>query len=137
MQHEQSAGSIHMDGFAAVSRHQYINLITFRKSGETIATAVWFVHDDYRIYVRTGYNAGKVKRIRRNPNVMIEPCNSQGTALGEHRSGVARICEPVEYVRINALLNTKYGVMKRFIDVMTRLRGGSNTYDVIEISGTP
>jgi PPOX class probable F420-dependent enzyme len=56
-----------MDGFAAVSRHQYINLITFRKSGETIATAVWFVHDDYRIYVRTGYNAGKVKRIRAIP----------------------------------------------------------------------
>jgi PPOX class probable F420-dependent enzyme len=98
---------------------------------------VWFVHDNHRIYVRTGYNAGKVKRIRRNPYVMIEPCNSQGTALGEHRSGVARICEPVEYERINALLNTKYGVMKRFIDVMTRLRGGSNTYDVIEISGTP
>ena len=137
MQHEHSAGSIHMDGFAAVSRHQYINLITFRKSGETIATTVWFVHDDYRIYVRTGYNAGKVKRIRSNRYVMIEPCNSQGTALGEHRSGVARICEPVEYERINALLNIKYGVMKRFIDVMTRLRGGSNTYDVIEISGTP
>jgi hypothetical protein len=73
----------------------------------------------------------------RNPNVMIEPCNSQGTALGEHRSGVARICEPVEYERINALLNTKYGVMKRFIDVMTRLRGGSSTYDVIEITGAP
>jgi len=126
-----------MDSFAAVSRHQYINLMTFRSSGETIATTVWFVHDNHRIYVRTGYNAGKVKRIRRNPRVIIEPCTHQGTALGAQISADARICAPSDYERINGLLNQKYGVMKRFVDVMTRLRGGSNTYDVIEITGSP
>ena len=126
-----------MDSFTAVARHQYINLMTFRSSGETIATTVWFVLDNHRIYVRTGHNAGKVKRIRRNSHVIIEPCNSRGVALGPQISADARICVPSEYERINTLLNQKYGVMKRFIDVMTRLRGGSNTYDVIEITGSP
>jgi PPOX class probable F420-dependent enzyme len=126
-----------MDTFAAVSRHQYINLMTFRSSGETIATTVWFVHNNHHIYVRTGYNAGKVKRIRRNPHVIVEPCNRQGIALGPQISADARICAPSDYERINTLLNQKYGVMKRFIDVLTRLRGGSNTYDVIEITGSP
>jgi PPOX class probable F420-dependent enzyme len=78
-----------------------------------------------------------VKRIHRNSHVIVEPCNRKGIALGPQLSADARICAPVEHARINTLLNQKYGVMKRFIDVLTRLRGGSNTYDVIEITGSP
>jgi hypothetical protein len=126
-----------MDSFAALATHQYINLITFRNSGATIATTVWFVHDHHTLYVRTGYNAGKVKRIYRNSHVIVEPCNRKDIALDPQIPAHARICAPVEHARFNTLLNQKYGVMKRFIDVMARLRSGINEYDFIEITSIP
>jgi PPOX class probable F420-dependent enzyme len=126
-----------MDSFAALTTHQYINLITFRNSGATIATTVWFVHDHHTLYVRTGYNAGKVKRIHRNSHISVAPCNQLGTPLGPQIPAHARICAPVEHARINTLLNQKYGVMKHFIDVMARLRSRINEYDFIEITSVP
>ncbi|MFN7472082.1 MAG: PPOX class F420-dependent oxidoreductase, partial [Roseiflexaceae bacterium] len=80
-----------MDGFADLVTHQYINLITYRKSGETVATPVWFVYDNHRLYVGTGRNAGKIKRIRNNPQVQIEACDARGTPLGARITAHARV----------------------------------------------
>jgi PPOX class probable F420-dependent enzyme len=124
-----------MEGFADLYTHQYINLITYRRSGETVATPVWFVHENHRLYVGTGRNAGKIKRIRNNPQVLIEPCDARGTPLGERMTAHARVLDVVEHVRINQLLNRKYGLMKRIIDLISLINGSAKTgRDVIEIT---
>lgn len=122
-----------MNPFASLLSHQYMNLITYRKSGETIATPVWFVHDQQRLYVMTGRNAGKVKRIRNNPSIMLEPCDQRGNTLGDRMTAQARILDPVDHARVNQLLNQKYGVMKRVFDVMAIFNGGTKNRDFIEI----
>jgi uncharacterized protein len=124
-----------MEGFADLYTHQYINLITYRRSGETVATPVWFVHENHRLYVGTGRNAGKIKRIRNNPQVLVEPCDARGTPLGERMTAHARVLDVVEHARINQLLTQKYGLMKRMIDVMALINGSAKTgRDVVEIT---
>lgn len=123
-----------MNPFATLLSHQYINLITLRKSGETVATPVWFVHDNQRLYVMTGRNAGKVKRIRNNPTIMIEACDQRGTRLGDRMPAQARILDEVDHVRVNQLLNQKYGLMKRVFDLMALFNGGIKSRDFIEIT---
>ncbi len=125
-----------MNPFATLISHQYINLITYRKSGEGVATPVWFVHDNQRLYVMTGGNAGKVKRIRNNPVVQIEPCDARGTRLGEGMTANARLLDAADHVRVNQLLNQKYGLMKRLFDLMAFFNGGVKNRDFIEITHT-
>jgi len=70
-------------GFAAFAGHKYLNLETFKKSGEGVKTPVWFAADpsasldssDAKLYVYTIGVSGKVKRIRNNPRVKIAPCD--------------------------------------------------------------
>lgn len=56
----------------------YINLATYKKSGRLVQTPVWFALDQKYLYVRTLATSGKVKRINRNPNVRIAPCEMDG-----------------------------------------------------------
>lgn len=120
-----------MDGFADLVTHQYINLITYRRSGETVATPVWFVIEHPHLYVRSGQNASKVKRIRNNPLVEIEPCDARGKPLGAHLFAQARILDSNDHARIDSLLNQKYGIIKRIVDM---LNGGYTKRDFIEIT---
>lgn len=120
-----------MDGFADLVTHQYINLITYRKSGEAVATPVWFVIEHPYLYVRSGQNASKVKRIRNNPLVEIEPCDARGKPLGARFFAQARMLDSSDHARIDRLLNQKYGIIKRIVDM---LNGGYTNRDFIEIT---
>lgn len=125
-----------MSPFTPLLAHQYINLITHRKSGELVATPVWFVHDQQRLYVMSGRNAGKVKRIRNNAQIFIEPCDARGTTLGDRMAAQAYVLDAVNHARVNQLLNKKYGMMKRIFDLMALFNGGIKSRDFIEITYT-
>ena len=68
--------------FAAVVRHKYIDLVTFRKSGVGVHTPVWFAESDGKLYVMTRSDSGKLKRVRNNPRVEIAPSSVRGRQLG-------------------------------------------------------
>ena len=77
--------------FAAFAGHKYLNLETFKRSGDGVKTPVWFAADPAndlasdaaRLYAYTVGNSGKVKRIRNNARVRIAPCDMAGKLLGE------------------------------------------------------
>ena len=119
--------------FAPLSKEQFINLATTKKSGEIIGTPVWFVNDGDVLYVMTGKDAGKVKRIRNFPAVTLGPCDRSGNMLGDTRPAFARILDETENAKANALLNTKYGLMKRVFDLMALFNGGNKNRAYIEI----
>jgi len=58
-----------MSGIEQFKDQNYLNLQTYRKNGEAIATPVWFVQDGDKFYVRTIAGSGKVKRIHNNAKV--------------------------------------------------------------------
>lgn len=112
----------------------YLNLETFRKNGTGVKTPVWFVEQNERFYIRTVADSWKVKRIRNNAQVRVVPCKSQGQALGEWVPAQARqVDDPGLDQAINALFNRKYGLQKRFFDLMGKMRKDQMTTLEIEL----
>lgn len=110
-------------GFATFRDHKYISLETFKKSGESVKTPVWFAADpssdlagdDARLYIYTIGNTGKVKRIRNNGHVKIAPCTLKGVLLGEWADAKAEIVTGEVASRGMKLLNKKYFPLKQIL----------------------
>lgn len=64
--------------FPQLQGHQYLSLTTYRKSGEGVASPVWFAIDGDRLYIVTGQGTGKVKRVRNNPRVTMVASDGRG-----------------------------------------------------------
>lgn len=113
-------------------RQQFINLETFKRSGQGVKTPVWFVENEGRLYVRTMASSWKVKRIRNHAGVRVVPCMAQGEPLGEWLPARARIiAEPALESQVNQWLDQKYGLQKKMFDAMGKLR--KTRYAAIEI----
>lgn len=108
----------------AFEKQKYINLETFRKTGEGVKTPVWFVEEDNTLYTRTVYDSWKVKRLKRNPRIKVVPSDSRGSELGTWQDGEAYVIEDADInAHINKLFNKKYGLLKRGFDLMGKVRG--------------
>ena len=98
-----------------VSKH--ILLTTYRATGEAVATPVWFAEDGDRLLVWTGANTGKVRRIRANAHVTVCPCTATGRPTGEVFEATARILPAEEGPTVQRLLDARYGLVKRILDL--------------------
>lgn len=113
-------------------KQQFMNLFTYRKSGAAVKTPVWFAQRGERLYVFTTAEAGKVKRIRNNPQVLVGPADRAGNPLGPTAPARARLLAPEEVEAAKQALDEKYGLMKAAFDFVGTLRGMKRAY--IEIT---
>ncbi len=105
------------------AKHHYINLTTFRKSGACVPTPVWFVELEGKLYVFTGAQTGKAKRIRANGRAMVAPCDARGNPKGAFVPMRGRIvADPDLLQRVNALYKRKYGFQRTLITWLNALR---------------
>jgi uncharacterized protein len=95
----------------------YLNLETFRKTGQGVKTPVWFVEEQGTLYVRTERQSGKVKRLRRTPSVRVAPSDGRGAVKGDWTAAEARLADDGAGAHINELMNRKYGFVKRLFDL--------------------
>jgi PPOX class probable F420-dependent enzyme len=117
-----------------LARHRYINLATFRRNGAQVKTPVWFAMSDGRLYVFTGGDSGKVKRLRHSSRARVAPSDGRGSVLGAWRDATARLVTDRETIAVaHALLRTKYGWQMRMADVIARLAGRIHRRAWIEI----
>ncbi|MGL4650365.1 MAG: pyridoxamine 5'-phosphate oxidase family protein, partial [Caldilineaceae bacterium] len=72
-----------MGGFDALAGHQYMSMETVKRTGERVATPVWFVPQGDELRLTTAADSGKVKRIRHTPRGRVAPCTSSGALLGD------------------------------------------------------
>ena len=120
--------------FSSLYPHAFFVLTTFRKNGAAVPTTVWFAPDDEgRIYVTTQEQAGKVKRIRNNGEVLMIPSDVRGTLVGDAQpiTGYARQLEHAEYERAEAALVRKYG--EQYTSLVGRDGPAAATRTFIEI----
>ena len=110
------------------NKHQYINVETFRKSGVGVRTPVWFVEHNGELCFTTESGSGKVKRLRRNPAVMVAPCLPNGDLLGSWHPAQARFLTNDETRLVKKAYTRKYGVMKLFFDVMGLFRKSERVF---------
>jgi PPOX class probable F420-dependent enzyme len=126
-------------GFAAFAGQKYLNLETFKKSGDGVKTPVWFAAEpsarldsnDAKLYVYTIGVSGKVKRIRNNPRVRIAPCTMRGEVRGEWVDTRAEIVTGAEADHGTALLNKKYFPWKQLLNFFAMFSRRGRTVFVI------
>ena len=57
---------------------KFVSLGTYRKSGELVSTAVWIAPEGGDLVVTSERSTGKVKRLRRDDRVLMQPCSRFG-----------------------------------------------------------
>ena len=106
-----------------LASHRYISLTTFRRDGSTASTPVWVVSDDgERLLVWTGENTWKVKRIRRDPHVLVAASDYKGRERGPRVAAQARVLGPEAEELVAGLLRRKYGWQRRGLELQGPLR---------------
>ena len=102
----------------------YISLATRKRSGEWVATPVWFAPDGDSYYVFSAGEAGKVKRLRNFSEARIASCNMRGKLSGQWRDTRAYVLDSrEEQQRARAALRRKYGWQMLATDFLSRLSG--------------
>jgi PPOX class probable F420-dependent enzyme len=91
-------------------RGKYISITSYKRDGQGVATPVWFVLRDGRLLVETDAASGKVKRIRRNPEIRLAVCTASGRLRGTQMPAVAEILPDSETDAVMGLLTDKYRV---------------------------
>lgn len=120
---EQMPRAATVADFAALSDQQFILLQTYRRSGVAVATTVWFADADGRLFFQTGPEAGKVKRLRANDQLILAPSTRTGEPLGPAMSARARILSGTEAEQAEAALHAKYGEQRQQL-MQQMMRGG-------------
>jgi uncharacterized protein len=95
-----------------IRNQKYISLVTFRKNGDAVRTPVWFGKKDGKLYVMTGSDTGKYKRIRNNPRVRIAPCTMRGKITGPEYAATARVLPSEDWLWARKTIETKYWLMR-------------------------
>lgn len=98
-------------------------VVTFRKDGTPVPTPVWAAQDGGRLYVRSERTCGKVKRLRKDPRVLIAPCTVRGKPLGPPLEATGRLVSPGEEPLAERVLARRYGFGRALFEwTMDRLR---------------
>ncbi len=100
---------------APAFRGKYLSITSYKRDGTSVATPVWFVERDGRLLVQTDAASGKVKRVRRNPAVLVAVCTASGRLRGPQRPGTAGLLPDSEAGQAERLLADKYRIDLLFI----------------------
>jgi PPOX class probable F420-dependent enzyme len=107
---------------AEIARSRYISLTTFRKDGTPVATPVWHAVSGDELFVVTEAGTWKVKRIRRNPEVVVTVCGIRGSVAPGAPSarGTARLLDEAGTGTARDLIARKY-LLSRFGNWVARV----------------
>jgi PPOX class probable F420-dependent enzyme len=94
---------------------KYLSITSFRRDGTAKATPVWFVQKGGRLLVETDASSYKVRRIRRDPQVLVAPCTATGRLRGEPVTAHAELLPDTELGRVEQLMARKYRIDLVFI----------------------
>ena len=102
----------------------YISFATRKRSGDWVATPVWFAPHEGSYYVFSAGNAGKVKRLRNFSESRIAACTVRGTLMGEWLDTAAYVLESAADEKTAlAALRAKYGWQMKMGDFFSTLTG--------------
>ena len=121
--------------FDHLRAHRYVRLTTVRASGEQVPTPVWFVLEDDAVYVQTGRQTGKAKRVRRNAQVLLAPCTPWGRPRGADIPATAADLDAAVPAHVRTAFLRRYGPLQRLRDLSLRRRGVASTFLKITATG--
>lgn len=101
----------------SIADEKYVLITTFRKNGAAVPSPVWIVSlADGTAGFTTEASSGKIKRIRNNPKVTLQPCSMKGAP----KAGSA-VVEATAEVLLGADAQATQDAVRRKYSVMTKL----------------
>lgn len=120
-----------------VARERYVNLVTFKRSGDEAKTPIWFASDPQdprRLWMYTNGTSWKVKRIRNSPRARVAACNARGGVHGPWLDASARIeSDERAIARGIDLLVQKYGWQMRLLLIGARIGNTWKDRTILEV----
>ena len=110
----------------ALSDEKYIRVTTFKKDGTEVSTPTWVVPlDDGRIGFYTSSASGKAKRLKNNPNVIVQPSDGRGRVKPDTSpvKGTATVVTGSERDVIYDKVVVKYGFMTKLTRFLAKVGG--------------
>ncbi len=99
----------------------YCLLVSYRRDGRPVPTPLWFAHVGDRLLFRTDAESPKVARMRREPGVLVAPCDIRGRPLGPAVEMTAvRVTDPSNELEIERAIGCAYGLAGRIWNVLVR-----------------
>ncbi|MDG6105851.1 PPOX class F420-dependent oxidoreductase [Dactylosporangium aurantiacum] len=128
---------VHPTATDALGAQRFVSLTTFKRDGSAVATPVWVAQDGDALVVTTPADSWKVKRLRRNPRVLLVPCGRTGKVRDGDRPvpGTATIItDPAVMRRMMRLVRRKYGLEYRVLQLVERVAGGRRDRVMLRIT---
>ncbi|MBM7365324.1 PPOX class F420-dependent oxidoreductase [Gordonia hydrophobica] len=109
---------------AQIADAQYVMLTTYKKDGTPVSSPLWAAPDGDSMLLWTVDDSWKVKRLRRNNNVLVQACNASGKkTTGPQVAGLAEVVDRRGAVDA---INRKYGIIGRLTTFGSKLRRGAD-----------
>lgn len=107
-----------------ISDQKYLSLTTFKRDGTPKPTPIWVVEDtDGKPAFVTMSSSWKIKRIRNNPSVLLQPCGRKGVVTPGTKpiEATAILGTDSDFVRVRRLTKSKYGMGFRLISLFSKV----------------
>jgi PPOX class probable F420-dependent enzyme len=105
-----------------IARFKRVLLVTYRRDGTPVPTPVWAAQAGGVLYVRSERASGKVKRLRRDPRLLVAPCTVRGAPLGAPFEASGTVLDDEQERVAERALATRYGfgraLFERAMDLM-------------------
>jgi len=138
MDDPRSGGSTPTTDRRALDEATYVSLRSYKRDGSAVDTPVWAAPLDGTLVVFTLRDSFKVKRIRRDPRVMVAPCGVFGAVSGDWVDGTCRLVEDRDReARAYGALDAKYGWQMRLGTFFRRVFGGLEKRLILAITLSP
>jgi len=122
----------------AIHDEKYLSFTTFTKAGEQKSTPVWIADlGDGTMGFTTPGRSWKVKRLRNNANVLLQPCDQKGaiTPGSDQLEATAQVeTDAAVFGRVRSAIKGKYPVAFPMIWVINKLaRRDSDTAIIVTL----
>lgn len=113
-------------GDRSLSDERYVLVTSYRRDGSAVGTAVWIapLGANEACFTTSG-GAGKVKRIRRDGRVTVQPCDVRGRPRPSSAvvTATARVVTGDDFAPVERAIARKYGIQYRLVVWSGRLSG--------------
>ena len=105
---------------------RYVSLTTYKRDGDPVHVPVWIAPlDDGRAGFTTDVSSYKVKRVLRDPRVVLRPCDMRGKVPDDavEVTGTAVVeTEGPDQVAVARAIGKKYGIQYTLLEVGGKLK---------------
>ena len=113
-----------------IGDEKYVSFTSVKRNGEEVSLPVWIVQlSPSEVAFTSSGDAWKVKRVRANAQVSLQPCDFRGRLLegGTKVHGTARVVTPQEnpqdLASVEKAVTKKYAIIARFVNLSSFLKG--------------